>query len=234
LLLDGHLRLEVLRHLGAEVALCLMATDDENFTYNRQVNRLSTVQEHFMIRRAIERGVSAEKIAAALSIDANMIRQRHRLLENIAPEAVSLLKHKHISRGVFGILRRMKPLRQIEAAEMMVSANLYTKPYADMLLAATRPELLIDGDKTRNSTISREDILRMERELEKVNQDHKVAEETLGENMLTLVVAKGYVSRLLHNKAVGDYLKRHHSELSTELKEVIDAISADARSTERE
>ena len=61
-----------------------------------------------------------------------------------------------------------------------------------------------------------------------------MAEETLGENMLTLVVAKGYVSRLLHNKTVGDYLKRHHSELSTELKEVIDAISADARSTERE
>src|SRR5688500_9955036 len=56
LLLDGHLRLEALKDLGAKAALCLVSTDDEGFTYNRQVNRLSTIQEHFMIRRAIDRG----------------------------------------------------------------------------------------------------------------------------------------------------------------------------------
>src|SRR5476649_941334 len=38
LLLDGHLRLEVLKDLGEEVATCLIATDDEAFTYNKRVN----------------------------------------------------------------------------------------------------------------------------------------------------------------------------------------------------
>jgi DNA invertase Pin-like site-specific DNA recombinase len=34
-----------------------IATNDEAYCYNKHVNRLVTVQEHMMIRRAIERGV---------------------------------------------------------------------------------------------------------------------------------------------------------------------------------
>lgn len=235
ILLDGHLRLEALKDLGAKVALCLVSTDDEGFTYNRQVNRLSTIQEHFMIRRAIDRGVSPEKIATALNIDVRRIRERQKLLEGIAPEAVRLLKDQHIGRGIFGILRRMKALRQIEAAEMMISANLFTKPYAQMILAATRSEHLVDSEKQKPiNNVSLEQISRMERELEKVSQDHKLAEETLGENMLTLVVAKGYVSRLLRNKPIADYLKRNYEDLTSELREVIEAVTADARSVGRE
>ena len=235
LLLDGHLRLEALKELGAETALCLISTDDGGYTYNRQINRLSTIQEHCMIRRAIDRGVPAEKIAAALKIDVRRIHERHNLLEDIAPEVVMLLKDRHVSRGVFGVLRKMKPLRQIEAAEMMTSANLYTLPYAEMLLAATRSENLADSKKGKaSSQISAEDILRMERELEKVSQDHKLAEETLGENMLSLVVAKGYVARLLPNKAIREYLERNFKELVSELNAVIEAVTADARSISRE
>lgn len=235
LLLDGHLRLEALKELGAQKALCLIATDDESYTYNRQINRLSTIQEHYMIRRAIERGVAPEKIAAALKIDVRRINERHMLLEDIAPEAVTLLKDKLVSRGVFAILRKMKPLRQIEAAEMMISANIYTHPYAEMILATTRPEHLVESQKGKKSgQVSAEDILRMERELEKVSQDHKLAEETLGENMLALVVAKGYVAKLLRNKTIREYLERNFKDLLSELNNVVEAVTADARSISRE
>jgi len=54
LLLDGHLRLLVLRQLGRHEAPCIIATDNESYTYNNRVNRMSTIQEHFMILRAIE------------------------------------------------------------------------------------------------------------------------------------------------------------------------------------
>ena len=50
ILLAGHLRLEALKELGATEAICLVSTDDEGFTYNRRINRLSAVQEHRMIR----------------------------------------------------------------------------------------------------------------------------------------------------------------------------------------
>src|SRR5262245_21758496 len=60
LLLDGHLRHLALTTIGQELARCLIALDDEGFTYNHKVSRLSAIQEHFMIRRAIRNGVPEE------------------------------------------------------------------------------------------------------------------------------------------------------------------------------
>ena len=48
LLLDGHLRIEILKELGALGVICLVATEDEAFTYNKRINRLATIQEHKM------------------------------------------------------------------------------------------------------------------------------------------------------------------------------------------
>jgi len=59
--LDGHVRLSILKEQGVEAARCLVSSDYEGFTYNKRVNRLATIQEHYMIVRAIERGVSEDK-----------------------------------------------------------------------------------------------------------------------------------------------------------------------------
>jgi hypothetical protein len=234
-LLDGHLRLEALRVLGAGDAHCLLATDDEGYTYNRRISRLSAIQEHRMILKAIERKLPPERIAQALNVNVERIRARPRMLDGIAPEVVALLKDRMVSHGVFGVLRRMKPIRQIEAAEMMVSANRFTENYARMVLVATRPELLVDGKRAKAAEATTpEDIARMEREMERLQQDHRVAEDTLGETMLVLVVAKGYLARLMRNEAVSDYLSRHHPDLSAELTSVMEAVGTDARSVARE
>ncbi|MBZ9939284.1 hypothetical protein LB518_23530 [Mesorhizobium sp. BR1-1-16] len=48
--------------------------------------------------------------------------------------------------AVFEILKRMKPLRQIEATELMVAANNYTSAYATALLAGT-PSNELTGER---------------------------------------------------------------------------------------
>lgn len=58
LLLDGHIRLEVLKQTEQTQAPCLIANDDETYTYNKRVNRMATIQEHTMILKAIRSGVS--------------------------------------------------------------------------------------------------------------------------------------------------------------------------------
>ena len=83
LLLDGHLRALALKTLGLDVAPCLLARDDESFTYNNRVNRLSTIQEHVMIRRAIERGVGVERLARAFNVNLNSINRRANLLDYV-------------------------------------------------------------------------------------------------------------------------------------------------------
>jgi ParB-like chromosome segregation protein Spo0J len=42
ILLDGHTRLLALTQLGYDKAPCLVATDDESYTYNNRINRLSS------------------------------------------------------------------------------------------------------------------------------------------------------------------------------------------------
>jgi len=69
LLLDGHLRHAVLVESGVTEVRCLIAKDDEAFTYNKRINRLATIQEHLMIVRAIDRGVSEDRLAKALNLD---------------------------------------------------------------------------------------------------------------------------------------------------------------------
>src|SRR3954452_21652841 len=41
LLLDGHLRIEALKDFGTTEVECLLSIDDEAFTYNKRISRLS-------------------------------------------------------------------------------------------------------------------------------------------------------------------------------------------------
>ena len=88
-----------------------------------------------MIVRALERGVPEEKLARALNVDVKVIRQRRHLLAGISPDVAELLKDKPVGHNAFQKLRKMKPIRQLEVAELMVSANNYTASYAKALLA---------------------------------------------------------------------------------------------------
>ena len=64
----------------------MISMDDEAFTYNKRVNRLAIIQEHRMILKAIERGVSEERIAKALNVDVGSINRKRRLLDEICPD----------------------------------------------------------------------------------------------------------------------------------------------------
>src|SRR5260370_32265614 len=94
LLLDGHLRIEVLRDLVQTEVERLVSNDDEAFTYNKRISRLSPVQEQRMIAKAIERNVPKEKIAKALDINVRSISRKVQLMDGICAEAVGLLKDK--------------------------------------------------------------------------------------------------------------------------------------------
>jgi len=113
-------------------------------TYNHRINRLSTVQEHYMLRRAIDKGVSKERLARAFNVNLSTINSRINLLHGICPEAVELLQDHQFTPDVTRPLRKMKAARQIEAVELMIAANTITAAHADALLKATPPEQRTD------------------------------------------------------------------------------------------
>ncbi len=130
MLLDGHLRLEVLKTDGEDYAPCMIAKDDESFTYNKRISRLATIQEHYMILKAIKKGVPEQRIAKALGVNISRIRQKRNLLNGICDEAVDILKDRHFPGGTIYVIRKMKPIRQVEIAELMIAANNFSISYA--------------------------------------------------------------------------------------------------------
>jgi len=226
LLLDGHVRIEVLKDLGIEQVECLVSTDDEAFTYNKRISRLSPVQEHKMIRRAIERGVPEEKIAKALDINPQSVRRKVRMLNGICDETVAILKDKPCPMAVFEILRKLKPLRQLEAAELLVNANNYSVAYASAILAGTPQTQLAEGSKSKRiKGITPEAMARMESELARLQESITSIQDTYGQDHLHLTVIKGYLAKLLGNARVVRYLMQHRPEFLTEFQAIADMTS---------
>jgi RepB plasmid partitioning protein/ParB-like nuclease domain len=228
-LLDGHLRIEALKEMTVADVECLVSTDDEAFTYNKRVNRLAIIQEHRMILKAIEKGVSEERLARALNLDVKTLKYRKRLLHGICPEVIELLKDKHVPMSTFWVLKKMMPIRQIEAAEVMVAMNKYMARYARSLLAATPQAQLVEPDKPRSLRgLTAEQMALMERESANLEREFKMAEQSFGTDHLELVLAKGYLTKLLGNARVVRYLAQGQQEILTEFQKIVEMQSSAA------
>ncbi len=221
LLLDGHIRLAILKQIGESHARCLVATDDEAFTYNRHVNRMAPIQENHMIVRAIKSGVSEERIAKVLNLKVARIHQKRDLLDGICREAAEILKNRQMSEKAFAVLKKMKPMRQIEAAELMIASSNCSVPYLKAILVATPQDMLVDTQKARLSEgLTPVQVAKMEKEMEVLQRELKHVEETHGNDVLNLVLACGYLAKLFSNARVAGYLDRHHPDIFRELKAV--------------
>lgn len=228
-ILDGHLRAEALKDLGIERARCLIAKDDESYTYNKHVNRLAAIQEHKMIVRAYERGVSAERLSAALGISEGVIRERFRMLDGICDEAISLLAEKPVPRGVFPILRQMQPFRQIDVAHAMINLGNFSLKLALAMLETTPPDQLAEGFKRKiERGGSTEIIQRLERELAALQADTRLLEDSYGPDNLKLVVIKTYIAKLLDNARIVRWLAQFHADYLQQLQRVAEIKSLPA------
>lgn len=220
-LLDGHLRLRALQELEKTEVFCILATTDDAFSYNHQINRISIIQEHKMILRAIERGVTPEQIAKALAVDVAKIIAGMNLLDGIHPDAVELLKDKPISAFALQLLRKAKPTRQIDMAHLMVSGNNFTRGYAEALIIGTPPEQLVRGEKTKTKGLTAEELARLESEMESLERDFRLSQEGFGENSLHLNGTQRYVKRLLENPKIKRFLGSRYPELLEEFEDLV-------------
>src|SRR6266849_1346629 len=219
LLLDGHLRIEVLSDMGETDVRCLISTDDEAYTYNKRVNRLAIIQEHRMILKAIERGVPEERIAKALNVNVGSIKRKRNLLDGICPEAAEILKDKHVSINSLWELKKLAPMRQIEAVELMLAMNKYTISYAKSLVAATPEDQLVDAYKSKAiKGLNEEQIALMERESTNLEREFRLAEQSYGVDHLDLVLANGYIGSLLSNARIVRYLAQHQRDILNEFQ----------------
>lgn len=219
-LLDGHLRIDILKERGEADVVCLIATEDEAVTYNKRISRMATVQEHRMILNAIERGVPEERLARALNVNVNAIRVKKRLLDGICAEVVTLLQDRHVPINTFKELKRLRPMRQISVTETMIALNRFSVSCARSLVASSPQSDFVSGERKAVKGLSSEQLERMEREAGNLDREFKLIETEYGNDHLDLVLATGYLCRLIENVRIVHHLARAHPEILAEFQKI--------------
>lgn len=221
LLVDGHVRIEALRELGINEVDCLVTGSDDTYTYNTMVNRISAVQDHKMILKVLDSGVPAERLARALGRSTDTIRRRARLMDGVCEDAVHLLSDTPCSGSAIAVLKRMKPLRQIEAVELMVAGQNFSVPFAQALLAATPPDMLVTaGEKGARRKETAAALARVERELTKLQLKASTLSDSYGRDVVDLTLLKAHLTHLLANTAVVKWLARNRPEYLREFQKL--------------
>jgi hypothetical protein len=226
-LLDGTLRYDILKteKLVSEVR-CLLATDDESYNYNKRVNYLPPIAEHAMILKALANGVTEERIAEALDVDVAAIRKKRHLLDGICKEAAELLKDKRVTADGFAVLRKMKPVRQLYAAEMMVASNNYSTRFARGLLAVTKPDGLVNPGEVhkRSRAIANQQSV-MEQGSDALLEDIKMVQKSYTGDLLSLTIATSYLTQMLENMRIERHLLKHHPDVLQAIREILRVVN---------
>jgi ParB-like chromosome segregation protein Spo0J len=229
ILLEGHGRLSALLEAGTKTAECLVSTDDTALGYKRWVSHLAPIQANRMIVKALDAGVPDERLAKALNRPVATIRMSRTMLKDICAEALELLKDKPIKEAALRIFKHVKPLRQIEMADLMNKMANYSKGYATAIVSRTKPDMLVEpANVTVPARPKPEDLARMEVEMEALERDILLIDESHGRNVVNLTIARNYVKKLLENAKVAKYLATKHGDLLTEFQRILEVASLEA------
>tara|TARA_R110002072_G_scaffold242550_3_gene401329 strand:- start:15858 stop:16217 length:360 start_codon:yes stop_codon:yes gene_type:complete len=100
--------------------------------------------------------------------------------------------------------------------------------HADALLKATPPEKRTDqvppkSEEPKGDPL--EQTVRLEREMNQVQEKYKRTEEPYGSELLNLVVAKGYLKKLMENDSVRGFVDRHAPEVLKQFELVLNTVS---------
>jgi hypothetical protein len=95
------------------------------------------------------------------------------------------------------------------------------------LLKATPPEQRTDFKpaEREKKTAPIEQIVMLEKEMSQVQTQYKDAEQNYGSDLLNLVVAKGYLTKLVGNDAVKSFISRHEPEILEQFELVVNTVS---------
>jgi hypothetical protein len=130
--------------------------------------------------------------------------------------------------ATFALLKRVKPLRQIEMAEVMVAAGTYSATYARALVMTTAKEQLVDPESPKKIPgVKPEDLARIEHEMRVQEKDFRMLDETYNEHVMALTIARGYLRALLENGRIVRFLAQNFSEFLTEFQRIVESKALD-------
>lgn len=221
-ILDRHLRIEALKDLEITHAHCLISPVEDTYSYNKRVNHLTILQEQRMLLKAVESGVSVEKLCAVLGLSQGIINTRLRISEGISKEALALLADKNVSQNVFDVLKKIKLHKQMDFVSTMVTLNNFTKKFALSMLHALPAEYLVrKPDNPPEDKDMIKTLARLEKEMAALQVETQDIQNEFAENNLNLMVVRSYIAKLLSKNEIIHWLYDNKSEYLDVLKKVL-------------
>lgn len=214
-------RYEQQARLQRKLILELQTTQRRLDSIVRSFHRL-LASEHFI---TLLRAEGLDRIPAAL-LNAVMSDPDRNEVEVRATDAKSLLESKPVSPKAWSFIARMNPTRQIEAARLMIASGCYNAPYARALISVTdaslikdrgRPRLLMESPSRKNAN----------QEITDLADKLKSVSGVTGTDLLIVLIARGYIQRLLGNLPITKYLRRHWADVHDDLEAALDDYKAE-------
>src|SRR3546814_21109221 len=87
--------------------------------------------------------------------------------------------------NTFSELKKLRPMRQIEAAETMMAMNKFSWTYAKSLVAATPQHQLVSDRKKTIRGLSDEQLDHMEREASNIDREFRSEERRVGKECVS-------------------------------------------------
>lgn len=225
LILDGVQRYRALVELGVVTAPCIMGAQREAFTSNRMVNRVSPVQEHRMIEKALAE-VDEGAIAAALGVSGLDHRLKKTLLKQLHAEVAAAYDAGKITRACAKEFTHVKPQRQKEILRTAESYKDFSTSFVRTMVVKTPAAQRESRGRKHNPWDKRaqrkNDLLK---KLADAEQKHDFYSQLYKQYTIDLLRLAIYARSLLTNTRLREYLQKHHGEIVTRFE----AIIADAR-----
>lgn len=191
------------------------------------MNHINVVEEHRMIIKSLAK-VSIEKLSAALGISVDAIKDKANVMNGIDPSVIAKLSDKPIPKATFDVLRKMKPIRQIEAVGTMINFDNYSKKFAMSILDATPSSMIVNkGKNTPYKKDIKKTILRLEQEMATTSEETKKLQTEYGSDMLKFVIIQSYINKLLGNSKVLHWFLENEVDYLNELKRISKINSLD-------
>ena len=212
-ILDGHIRFYALRELGQEYVYCIVSTDDERYTFDAQINSLSSFQRASMIQKVVNGGVPLERIAESLGVSVSKLKSDMDATKGIDKAAIDILKSANVSRAALQALRKVKPLRQIEIAERMAAEGKFSCIFVSGMVMATPPNMLVSAvNMRRTRSEDAYEISSLETNSKNLMAKVREAEEKYSTQIYELTVICGFLNKLFKNQKIDSYIQRNFSE----------------------
>lgn len=216
-ILDGHVRFYALRELKQKYVYCIIANDNERYTFDAQINNLNTFQKAAMIAKAVRNHVSVKRIG----ISEKQILSDMNVAEGLDGKVVEILKTANVTSKSLRELKRVRNARQIQIAQMMKSSNNYSFTFVSSLVSASLPcDFHEDQRKPGKTRMDFSEIRTLEMASDSLEKRAKESLEKYHAQIFDLVTIIGFLRRLMGDDRIKGYISRNFADYYPELKKI--------------